>query len=347
MAAKNSLGAICFGSTSSSTMAASLPPSSSVRRLSVCAALAMTLRPVVVEPVKATLATSGWLVSAAAQIVGVGDHVDHAGGKISAHSSPTFSEVSGVVGAGLTTTVLPASSAGRELGRHHDHREVPRRDRRHHAQRTALADDLRLRVFGEHRIGQVQPGQSADIGAGRHQLEEGAAQRLALLLGQQRGQFRRLGIDGVGQLHQQGAALGQGSRRPGRICTLGRSDRLVELLDVRARTFGHHLFGGRIDDVEGGGAGDELAADEQAVVGDLAGLKLGVHVESPGEIGTCPSPGRLAVPASRPRESKVRQQARGYKATDPIYCATPFFITGLQCAATIAARSTKRSPVRR
>ena len=59
IAAKNSLGAISFGFTSSSTMAASLPPSSSVSRFSVGAALAITLRPVAVEPVNAIFATSG------------------------------------------------------------------------------------------------------------------------------------------------------------------------------------------------------------------------------------------------------------------------------------------------
>jgi hypothetical protein len=42
-------------STSSHTMAGSLPPSSRVTRFKVCAALAMTFRPVAVEPVKLIL----------------------------------------------------------------------------------------------------------------------------------------------------------------------------------------------------------------------------------------------------------------------------------------------------
>jgi len=55
-------GATFFGSTSSSTMPASLPPSSSVMRFSVCAALAITFCPVAEEPVKEILRMSGCLV---------------------------------------------------------------------------------------------------------------------------------------------------------------------------------------------------------------------------------------------------------------------------------------------
>ncbi len=46
-------------SASANTMFADLPPSSSVTRLIVCAAVAAIRRPTSVEPVKATLATSG------------------------------------------------------------------------------------------------------------------------------------------------------------------------------------------------------------------------------------------------------------------------------------------------
>jgi hypothetical protein len=42
---------MAFGSTSSNTMAASLPPNSKVRRFKELATLAMTLWPVAVEPV--------------------------------------------------------------------------------------------------------------------------------------------------------------------------------------------------------------------------------------------------------------------------------------------------------
>src|SRR5258707_293845 len=57
-------GATFFGSTSSSTMPASLPPSSSVIRFRVWAALAMTFCPVAVEPVNEILRMSGCFVMA-------------------------------------------------------------------------------------------------------------------------------------------------------------------------------------------------------------------------------------------------------------------------------------------
>src|SRR5919199_3404694 len=78
MAAAWILGATSFGSTSSSTTAASLPPGSSVRRFKVPPALAITFLPVGVEPVNTTLATSGWLVRAVPRSVLIDDDVDDA-----------------------------------------------------------------------------------------------------------------------------------------------------------------------------------------------------------------------------------------------------------------------------
>jgi hypothetical protein len=52
-------------SASSRMIDGPLPPSSSVTRFSVSAAVRMIVRPVAVEPVKVTLRTSGWAVSAA------------------------------------------------------------------------------------------------------------------------------------------------------------------------------------------------------------------------------------------------------------------------------------------
>src|SRR3546814_20277391 len=54
-------GATVLTSASGNTIAASLPPSSSVRRLSVGATAPMIARPVSVEPVNVTLATSACL----------------------------------------------------------------------------------------------------------------------------------------------------------------------------------------------------------------------------------------------------------------------------------------------
>ena len=59
------------------------------------------------------------------------------GNPASSSSSAIFSVVSGVVAAGLTTIVLPAISAGRELGAQQREREVVGHDRRDDAHRAA------------------------------------------------------------------------------------------------------------------------------------------------------------------------------------------------------------------
>jgi hypothetical protein len=55
-----SIGIVEARSASSRMIAADLPPSSSVQRLSISPQIAPTLRPAAVEPVKPTLSTPGW-----------------------------------------------------------------------------------------------------------------------------------------------------------------------------------------------------------------------------------------------------------------------------------------------
>ncbi len=55
-----SMGMALARSASSRMMAADLPPSSSVQRLSISPQMAPTLRPAAVDPVKPTLSTPGW-----------------------------------------------------------------------------------------------------------------------------------------------------------------------------------------------------------------------------------------------------------------------------------------------
>ncbi|MCY1432985.1 hypothetical protein D9M71_490030 [compost metagenome] len=99
-------------STSGSTMAASLPPNSRVIRLRLRAPLSITRRPVAVEPVKVTLSMSGWEVIQGPKSSPPDTTLTTPGGSSSLISSPSLSEVSGVKGDGLSTTVLPATSAG-------------------------------------------------------------------------------------------------------------------------------------------------------------------------------------------------------------------------------------------
>ena len=76
------------------------------------AALAIHL-PVGGEPVSETISTSGWVTSSApAGSPWPPIALRTPGGRMSAHHSANFSVVTGVVSAGLRTTVLPAASAG-------------------------------------------------------------------------------------------------------------------------------------------------------------------------------------------------------------------------------------------
>ena len=81
------------------------------------AASAATRSPVGVEPVNATLRTSGWVTSASPASAPVpGSTVSTpSGSPASARISPSRSVVSGVESAGFATTVLPHSNAGPSL----------------------------------------------------------------------------------------------------------------------------------------------------------------------------------------------------------------------------------------
>jgi hypothetical protein len=101
-------------SASSQTIIGSLPPSSSVTRLICSAAIAITLRPVSVAPVKPILRTAGCLIRASPTVPpGPVTTFSTPGGRpASRNSLITSMIVNGVVVAGFTTTVFPASSAG-------------------------------------------------------------------------------------------------------------------------------------------------------------------------------------------------------------------------------------------
>ena len=95
----------------------SLPPSSSVTRLEPTAASAATCSPIGVEPVKATLRTSGCRTSAspATEPLPGSTVKTPSGSPASVKISSSRSVVSGVLSAGLATTVFPHSSAGPSL----------------------------------------------------------------------------------------------------------------------------------------------------------------------------------------------------------------------------------------
>lgn len=77
-------------STSSHTMAASLPPSSRTHRFSVLAQLSATLLPVGMEPVKVIMSMPGWLVIQGPRLSSPLRTWKTPGGKIDIPISPSF-----------------------------------------------------------------------------------------------------------------------------------------------------------------------------------------------------------------------------------------------------------------
>ncbi len=104
-------------SASSQMIIGSDPPSSSVTRLMPWAHWAMIRSPTGVEPVNAIFLVSGWVTRAspASEPRPVITLKTPLGRPPSDSSSANRSVVSGVVAAGLATTVLPATSAGASL----------------------------------------------------------------------------------------------------------------------------------------------------------------------------------------------------------------------------------------
>jgi hypothetical protein len=104
-------------SASSQMIIGSEPPSSSVTRLVPRAAIAMICSPTGVDPVNAILRTLSCVTSAspATEPRPVTTLKTPSGRPPSASNSAKRSVVSGVVAAGLATTVLPATSAGASL----------------------------------------------------------------------------------------------------------------------------------------------------------------------------------------------------------------------------------------
>ena len=97
---------------SSKTMFAALPPSSSVSFLPVPASRRWIALPTSVEPVNAILSTSASTSAAPVEPSPVTMLTTPGGSSAWRSTSQKSSAVNGVVSAGLSTTVLPAASAG-------------------------------------------------------------------------------------------------------------------------------------------------------------------------------------------------------------------------------------------
>ena len=100
-------------SASSSTIAADLPPSSSVTRFICSPQIDAMRRPTSVLPVKATLSTPGWRTRCSPTRAPPGITLKTPSGTpASSRTSARMNASSGVSGDGFRTNVQPASSAG-------------------------------------------------------------------------------------------------------------------------------------------------------------------------------------------------------------------------------------------
>ena len=155
----------------------------------------------------------------------------------------------------------------RHLARDHRDREVPRRDRRAHADRL-LDDEVALVVVGGRDGLAVDAlgllGEPLDEAGAVADLALGLGQRLALLGGHDARQVVGMLVQQVEPLHQDRAALLGGLGAPGRPGLVGGRDaRPAVSAAPRLATSASFSAGGRVGDGEAGAAGDPLAVDQR------------------------------------------------------------------------------------
>ena len=183
-------------------------------------------------------------------------------GRIRAQSSPNLSVVSGVVGAGLATTVFPARRAGatlivkRIIGTFHGG------DRRDDAEGPVLPDHLLRGILFEHLERQIERGEVAEHRDRVSDLPLRLRQRPALLLGQEVGEFVLPGFERFGQFDQQRTPSPERCRRPGGERRLRCGHRFIELCPIRPGRCCQNPPGRGVDHVEGAGALDQLSIDQ-------------------------------------------------------------------------------------
>ena len=239
-------------SASSQMIIGSLPPSSSVVRLEPTAASAATRSPVGVEPVKATLRTSGCVTSASPVTGPVPvTTLNTPSGRISLRISCRRSVVNGVVSAGFATTVLPHSSAGPSLlqssvvGKFHGTIAATtpsgRRSTRPSTPGIEPVDVDAADLLGEPRVVLERLG-------GLVQLDLRLADRLALLGDEDRHQLVHMRLERLRARVQQLAAVGVAAARPVAEGLVRHAHRDVDGLGVGGLDLADRLPGRRVDD---------------------------------------------------------------------------------------------------
>src|SRR6478672_13069424 len=201
-------------------MLGDLPPSSSVTGIRFSDAYCMIKRPVVVSPVKATLAMRlFWASGLPASTPKPLTTLSTPGGRRSPTRSISTMMLMGVCSAGFSITQLP---------RRHQDREVPRDDLADHAERLVIVIgdgvviDLRQRAFlradARREIAEMIDRQR-DVGEAR------LADRLAVVDGLDRRQHLQVLLHAVGDLVQDLGAFGGRRLSPGVLSLVRRVQR--------------------------------------------------------------------------------------------------------------------------
>ena len=238
-------------SASANTMFADLPPSSSVTRLIVAAAPAAIERPTSVEPVNAILATSGCSTRRCPHVRPgpTTTFTTPSGRPASRASSREAQRRQRRQLRRLEHDRVARRERRRELPRRDRQREVPRRDQTDDAER--LAHRERLAARDRDRVAE-QPLGRARVVAERvdhhAHLAARVGDRLAGVARLEHRQLLAVLAERVGERVQHPRALAGRQRAPRRQRRRRARDRLVDLLDARARDLGEHRLRGGLED---------------------------------------------------------------------------------------------------
>ena len=228
----------------------------------------MMALPVAVEPVNMILPIAGCPARRGADVAAAGDHGEEALGEFLVEDFDEGQDGQRGVFGGLDHHGVAHPQGRGDLPDGDHHGPVPGADRADDADGPVVQFGAGFAVvhhgFGVQRRG----GGGAQPGGAGADLEAGvrAVERLALLAGEQPGEFLGGAFDGVGGLQQRGGPGVVAQRGPGRLRGCGGGDGLLEVLDGVDRGFADRLPGGRVKDRPGltGHRGDR---GEKGVVG--------------------------------------------------------------------------------
>ena len=239
-------------SASSKITTGALPPSSRWTRFSESAAALAIHLPVGGEPVRQTIATSGWVTSSAP----VGSPwppiaLKTPGGRISPHHSAKSSVRQRRRLGRLQHDRVAGGERRADLPDRHHQRVVPGRDLADHADRLAADEGgvaLHVLAGGAALHRARGAGEEAQL-VGHHRdfvLDHGAA-RLARVGGLEVGDLLAALLDQVGDAQQRPRPFAGRRRRPAREGSLSRGDRGVDVGLGRERRLGDRRAGSGVD----------------------------------------------------------------------------------------------------